>query len=443
MSALTLNRDILGVIIPALKLTLDATFPDIEGEGSFGSKKYMKNIKITSYKINEERFDINRYEYVAPTYKLKGSFEAIYFNVEFEYVQTWLGITVSSGPGSAAITNVNSEILVFFNESEPDVQIPHPWDVKNLTISAWISDSTWATTELHEHFVPHFHQVVDKSMDEFAHNLLKTYTYIEDVFPDDIDLVFRNKLMTVQPSMAGTYFSLAFKMNITVNNNIHRKMYRKMNGTIVPQGDFDYCLPAELIPAVLDTLGKGGYYDTEVMPEIWGFESDSIKEFYNIIPSLKEKYPESAKFAIHCQSSRFETVNDITQRDWIEPVLQLQDPGYCFAYLVDEGEYFLLLDVFMRYYYEMKCKVDSYYGHILYSELYAFRTVPELPYSRHEIMGHHLTNYSEIFHDSELVSPGIKVIPNRHTELTFASAYISREEICFYYKENRPIANNN
>jgi len=439
MSALTLNRDIIRTITPALNRTLNATFHSMNETGSFWTALHLTNMRITYYKIHEERFDINKYTYNAPTYQLKGAFESIYFHISFHYRETWLGIPISTGQGSAAITNVNNLILVFFNESDPDVQLPHPWDIKNLTMGGIFAPTTWVQSTLHKHFIPTFHRVVDDAMYDFAHNLLRTYRYIEDVFPHDIDLIFRNDILSVTPTVGGMYLTIAFKTNITVNNYIHKKMYRKMNGTIVPKGDFDYCLAAQLVPDVMDALGKGGYYDSDVPGSLWGFSTETVREFFDIMPTLHERYTGDETFAIHCQNSRFETVNDITQRDSEYPVPQLQNPQYCFIYVVSTGEYFLLVDIFMRFYYEMKCKEEAFYGHILYAELYNYKTLPVLPESKRLLLEPHLKSFVDFFHDSELISPGVKVVPNRHDDLKFDWAYIMKDEICFYYKEiHRP-----
>eukprot|EP01022_Parablepharisma_sp_SALTPOND_P012402 TRINITY_DN1590_c1_g1_i1.p2 TRINITY_DN1590_c1_g1~~TRINITY_DN1590_c1_g1_i1.p2 ORF type:complete len:480 (+),score=39.45 TRINITY_DN1590_c1_g1_i1:3443-4882(+) len=444
MSALTLNRDILATIVPALNRTLKAQFHDLKESGSFWTTLHLTHIRITYYKINEERFNLTGFEYDAPVYKLKGAFESIYFHIAFHYTKTWLGIKVSSGHGSAAVTNVNSEILVLFNETDPDVVIPHPWDIKDLTLSSSLGAPTsWAKSMLHKHFIPVFHKAVDDAMFDFAHNLLRTYRYIEDIFPHDIDLVFRNDIISVKPTVNGSYLSIAFNTNITVNQYIVKKMYRQMKTDVVPQGDFDYCLAAQLVPDVLDALGKGGYYDTEVPPELWGFETEKIREFFNIMPTLKERYTGEETFAIHCQSSRFETTNDITQRGSQSPVLQMQNPTYCFVYVPATGEYFMMVDMFMRFYYEMKCTNESFYGHILFASLYGFKTLPDLPESKRLILDEHLQKFTSFFTDSELISPGIKVIPNRHNELKYDWAYIRPEEICFYYKENKPYTPNN
>lgn len=135
LSALTFNRDIIQTIVPALNRTLHAVFPEIIQEGSFGTKIHVKNIKVTYYKINEERFNLTNFEFHYPVYRIKGDFEAIYFHVAFDYVKTWLGISLATGTGTGAVTNVNSEIFVLFNETEPDVIITHPWDIRNFTVT--------------------------------------------------------------------------------------------------------------------------------------------------------------------------------------------------------------------------------------------------------------------------------------------------------------------
>ena len=441
MSALTLNRDIISNIVPALNRTLAATFPDMKEAGTFWSELHLSNIKVTYYKIVEDRFNITGFEYKYPIYKLKGGFESIYFHIAFDYKRTFLGFPVATGKGAGAVTNINSEILVLFNESDPDVLIPHPWDIRNMTVTSTLfAPTAWAQRMLHKNFIPLFHKVVDDSMFDFAHKLLRTYRYIEDIFPHDIDLVFRNDILSVTPTVGGNYLSIAFRTNITVNQYIFKRVHRRMRGEVVPKGDFDYCLSAQLVPDVMDALGKGGYYDSELPPSLWGFETDKIREFFNILPSLQERYTGDEPFAIHCQSSRFETVNDITQKDLSNPLLQLQNPNYCFIYVSSTGEYFLMVDIFMRFYYEMKCKDESFYGHILHAQVYGFNTLPSLPESKRRIVDDHLQKYISFFHDSELISPGIRVMPNRHEELAFEWAYMMPEEICFYYKEKRPIS---
>eukprot|EP01022_Parablepharisma_sp_SALTPOND_P019048 TRINITY_DN3201_c0_g1_i1.p1 TRINITY_DN3201_c0_g1~~TRINITY_DN3201_c0_g1_i1.p1 ORF type:complete len:541 (-),score=20.30 TRINITY_DN3201_c0_g1_i1:368-1990(-) len=440
MSALTLNRDIISTIIPALNRTQHSAFYTYKEKGSFGSELKIKNVKITYYKINEERFDLNSYEYEYPIYRLKGAFESIYFHISFHYEVTWLGIPVNTGTGSAAVTNVKNEILVFWNETDPDVQLPHPWDIRNITLSSWFPPTKWVTELLHKKFIHDFHNAIDHSMYDFAHNLLKTYRYIEDIFPDNIDLIFRNDILWVTPTVNGSYLSISFKTNITVNGHVHKKMYRRMNSTVVPRGDFDYCLAAELVPDVMDAMGKGGYNDKDEDPKKWGFESNTIKEFFNILPSLKETYKGDEVFIVHCQSSRFETVNDVTQKGWTDPLLELQNPVYCMFSV--EGHYFLSVDTFMRFYYELKCKNESFYAHIRAALLKDFKTVPLLPEARKELLAEKVEAYTHTFYDTELLSPGIKVMPNRHDELIFDWAYTKNEEICFYYREKRPSLSN-
>ena len=439
ISALTFNRDIIGTIIPGLNRTLEHSFPDIKEAGSFYTELHLTKIKITYYKINEERFDMNKFEYSYPIYKLKGMFESILFHISLEYKETWIGIPIATGTAAGAVTNVDNLILVLFNETDPDVQIPHPWDIKNMTHTGLWPPSSWIKSMLHTHFIPVFHKIVDDSMYDFAHKLLHSYRYIEDIFPEDIDLVFRNDIISVTPTVGGQYLTIAFKTNITVNNYIHKNMHRLMNGTVVPRGDFDYCLASQLVPDVMDAMGKGGYHDSDVSPLLWGFNSSEIREFFDIMPSLRERYIGNEEFNLHCQSSRFETTNDITRKKDDNAPLQLQFPNYCYGHVLSSGEYFVVVDVFTRFYYEMKCKDEGFYGHVLFAELYGFKTVPVLPEDRRRLLESHLKNFVGFFTDSELLSPGIKILPNRHNELIFDWAYIMADEICFYYKEKRPI----
>jgi len=444
LSALTLNRDILGIIIPGLNKTYHHVFNNYEESGSFGTVLKIHDIKITYYKINEERLNITGYEYQYPIYRLKGLFESIYFHLEFLYTVTWLGITVDKGTGKAAVTNLNNEILVLFNETDPDVKITHPWDIVNITLTGTLyRPSSWIKTIMHKEFIHEFDKVVDKSLDNFAHELLKTYRYIEDKFPDDnIDLIFRNDILSVTPTVGGKYLSIAFKTNMTVNGYVHKKMYRKVNSTVIPQSNFDICMNAELVPDVMDIMGKGGYHDREVDPRQWSFNSDEMREVFNILPNLEEKYNPTDKFIITCQCSRFETVNDMTQRQLLEPLLELQNPIYCMFRALKDDNFFLIVDIFFREYYELKNKQDVFYGHVRSIGMKDYRTTPSLPENRKQILTEHVISYMYTFFDTELLSPGLRVIPNRHNEVVYQWGYLKEEEICFYYKENRTISAN-
>ena len=186
-------------------------------------------------------------------------------------------------------------------------------------------------------------------------------------------------------------------------------------------------------------MGKGGYNDVVVSPEAWGFKTNTVQEFFNILPSLKEKYLGDEEYVIHCQYSREETVNDVTQIEWMDPLLELQSPMHCYLFTIVDSNFFLVVDIFMRFYYELKCKNESFYGHVRSAAIKSFRSLPQLPEKKHEILEEHVLIYTFSFNDKELLSPGIKVLPNRKDELIFDWAYTKSEEICFYYREKRPI----
>jgi hypothetical protein len=438
MSALTLNRDILASFTPALLNVTNHTFADIHESSTF-TKLRIHKLKVDHFIINEERFDMNNFYYTYPIYTIKGTFEAIFFRVHFEFEETFIGIPIHWGKGTADVTNVRSEILVFWNESDPDIQLPHPWDIKNLEMEGVYAPKEWVQTALHKSFIPHFHDAVDKSLDPFAHNLLKTYRIIEDVLPGDYDLIFGNNIMAMRPSVGGTYFSIAFKSNITVNKGIHKKFYRRMNGKIDPQGDFDYCLASQYVPDVFDALGKGRYFNGLVFHQMWGFDTDKVKEWCDILPAVCNQYNKEDTFEIHCDVSETTTVNDLGFRYEGPLYNRLQLPQNCRIH-VPGNPSFLVVDVFLKFYYEMKCTNQAFIGHVTFSFLGGFRTATPLPEGKMHMLEAHLNAYAGQFTEQELLSPGIKVTPNRPHEVNFTLCYQNEDEICFYYDEIRPIA---
>lgn len=333
--------------------------------------------------------------------------------------------------------NARNDILVFFNESDPDVQLPHPWDVKNISMSAFWPPTDWTFRLLHKSFIPLFHKAVDDAMYDFAHKLLRTYREFEDVLPGEIELVFRNEIFGVTPTIGGTYLSIAFKSNITVNKSNHKKFYRRISSVVSPLGDFDYCLAAEYVSSVLDLLGKGNYLDGEVAPEIWGFKTNQIREWFDIYPELANRYPGEKEVVIECKVTRFVNIIDITQKGATQNYLQMQYPYHCEAREKEYADVFLHADIFLRASYELKCKEEAFIGHISYSQLYLFREMPVLPNSKRELLKQHIDAYASFFTEKELLSPGIKIYPNRHQEHTFVGGYMKDEEICFYFEEKR------
>ena len=313
-SAFTMNRDILAAIVPAMNRTKNHKFASLHERGSFGSSLYIKNIKIEKGVINEDRLDMMNYSYSYPIYILNGSYEAIYFSLSFHYTMSWIGFPLASGVGSAIISNVENDILVLFNETEPDVKIPKPWDIMSVTLPWSIFSATnWVTSLLHKNFVTEFDKVLDDAMYDFAHRLLKNYTYIEDSFPHDIDLVFNNTIYEVKPT--NYYFSIGFATKIIVNKTSTRRVMRKQLAQISPQGNFAYCLSAQLIPDTIDLLGKNGYYNEVLNEKHWGYNSNHVKELYELLPKLREETNPDDIFEIICETSSMEPVNDLGGRN--------------------------------------------------------------------------------------------------------------------------------
>ena len=438
INGLTFNRDILATIKPALNRTKQHTFHNIGESGTLGAYLYIKNIKIQNYSINEDRFAMRRYQYLDPIYHLQGSFEAINFYLSFDYSMTWLGIPLSYGTGKGIVTSVSNEVLVFFNESYPDVQIPHPWDVMNITLP-WniFSPSSWVESLLEAKFINEFHRIVDEAMFDFGKNILKPYVYVEDIFPHDIDLIFENKIIAVKPALRGSYLSIAFDTNITVNKTFVRNMYRRIEGEVSGQGDFCVCMASQLTPDVIDVLGHAGFFDSKVPYYSWKFSSNTVSALFQIMPNLKNIYNGNEVFEINCAKHRFYTVNDLSLNRSTDSILEMQIPYHCTFDLADGTDRLLTVNSFLRQHYEMEAKNDSYISKGLETKAYGFNTVPKLAQLGHDLIKYHLESYAKSFYGKDLLSPGIKIIPNRRDELDFAGSFTKKDEICFYYNEKR------
>ena len=439
LSALTLNRDIVSSIKPALNRTLNHTFTNLYQGGFLGSILKLSEIKITKPVINEDRLDMVQLNFERPIYTLKGTFGCILFHLSFQYSLTWLGIPLTSGHGTGVVNNMAEKILVFFNESDPDVQLPHPWDVTNITIPWSIFNPASSIESLLEsRFINEFHRIVDESMNDFAHNLLHTYRYIEDMFENNIDLIFRNDIINVKPTVGNTYLSIGFDTNMSVNKILKKKIFRRITGTVSPAGDIDFCLAAQLVPDTMDILGKGGYYNIATLPKDFGFNNNTLWCLFEIVPGISKRYSGDDTFSIDCETSTSETVNDVTQRHSSSPVLELQNPYYCHFKVDYNGDYVLQSNIIMRFYYHMNETNEGFGAYVDYVHLLAVKTHPILPVSKHEIFMEKARIFSTKFQNKDLLSPGIKVVPNRRNELTYLRALIKSDEICFSYTENRP-----
>eukprot|EP00826_Nyctotherus_ovalis_P042260 TRINITY_DN4325_c0_g1_i9.p1 TRINITY_DN4325_c0_g1~~TRINITY_DN4325_c0_g1_i9.p1 ORF type:complete len:497 (-),score=86.22 TRINITY_DN4325_c0_g1_i9:157-1647(-) len=436
LSAVTLNRDILDCITPALNRTINNTFLDLSDHRALTSL-YISNIKVTTPKVNENLFDIYSFNYtIPPIYELKGQKGCISFQLSFSYAMTFLGFTVASGTGTGIVNNEAKKIYVFFNETHPDVQIPHPWDVTNIHLS-WglFTPAAWIEELLEQKFIIDFHKAVDDAMFDFAHKLLKTYEEVEDVFGDELDLVYYNTIMDVKATVANTYMSIGFATNITVNKKLVKKMYRVLTERVSPIGQCNICLAAELLPDSVDVLGKGGYHEQDLLPKAWGFATNTVESLFPILPELSQDYKGDEEFKIYCRVSSGETINDITQRGNPEPFLEMQYPTFCQFVATDRLEDLLMVDVFKRLAYIKNSTNATYNGYVTNAELYGFTTEPDLSPPRKMILHAYVLNFVKMHDHLNLAAPGIRVVPNRKDRLVYLGPDDRNEEVCFGYTE--------
>lgn len=434
LSAVTLNRDILDCITPALNRTINNTFLDLSDHGALTSL-YISNIKVTQPHINENLFDIYRFNFTPPIYEFTGEHGCISFQLSFAYEMTFLGLTLSSGTGTGVVNNEAKKIYVFFNETHPDVQIPHPWDVTNIQLT-WglFTPAEWIEELLERKFIIDFHKAVDDAMFDFAHKLLKTYEEVEDVFGDELDLVYYNTIMDVKATMGNTYMSIGFSTNITVNKKLVRKVYRVLTERVSTIGQCNICLAAELLPDSVDVLGKGGYHEQDLLPVSWGFATNTVKSLFPIMPELAERFDGNEEFKIYCRVSDGETINDITQRGSPEPFLEMQYPTIC-QFVADGLKDLLTLDVFKRLAYIKNTTNGVYNGYVTNAELYGFITEPSLSPPRKMILHAYVLNFVKMYDHLDLAAPGIRVVPNRKDQLVYLGPDDRNEEICFGYAE--------
>lgn len=439
MSALTMNRDILSVLAPAFERVKNHSFPDVREHGILRSLS-IRDIRITEWQLNENLFDMMRFNFAFPIYTLSGDPGAVQFKLAFSFRMTWLGLPLASGGGVGEVNKEKNEILVLYNESDPDVKLLPPWHVTNIRLDwSLFSPGDWVREVLEKRFIPEFDRILDDCMFDFAHKLLRPYRYIEDSFPDNIDLVFRNEIIEVKPTASGSYLSIGFKTNVTVDNHYVRKVHRRQVGYVNPRKDFNYCFSSQMIPATIDILGKAGYYTESIGWEQWGFLSNSVRELFAILPHLRDIVEESYTFTIECRTSLEEPVND--QRDKNDmPILRYLYPYFCEFTVAEMGIKPLKVDVFVTIFYEMVAGINDkvFYGSVRYSELAGFEENERLPPNRRAILEDHARQFCSYFIDKKLASPGIHVYPNRVKELVWNTSEINHfDEICFYYDEKR------
>ena len=437
ISALTMNRDILATLKPAFERTKNHTFEDVRQHDPLSSLM-IKNIHITEAKLNERTFKMEEFKFDYPIYTLTGGTGAMYFKIAFFYTMTWLGLTLAKGKGVGMITNQRNEIMVLYNETDPDVKIIPPWHVTSIEINNHIfSPKDWIKTVLEKRFIGEFDKVLDDCMFDFAHKLLYNYREINDSFPNETDLVFRNEIIDVKATKGNSYLSIGFKTNIIVDQDYTRKVIRRQQGKVAPRNDFDYCLSVQMIPDTIDLLGKSGYYNEIVPLKKWRFASNSVKELYRILPRLQEDYDPSYTFHISCKTSHTESVNDLKHKDNPDFHKYLY-PYHCY-FLINEDPKLspLNIKVYINIFYEpvVGPNEKALYANVRYAELAGFVETPALPVSKKKILSEHVEGFCGYFTDKKLASPGISVIPNRADELVWDGSYLNPEEVCYHYDE--------
>eukprot|EP00829_Urostomides_striatus_P018050 TRINITY_DN6406_c0_g1_i3.p3 TRINITY_DN6406_c0_g1~~TRINITY_DN6406_c0_g1_i3.p3 ORF type:complete len:122 (+),score=38.02 TRINITY_DN6406_c0_g1_i3:65-430(+) len=104
------------------------------------------------------------------------------------------------------------------------------------------------------------------------------YRHSKAAFPFECDLEYISNLTHVSPIISNMYFSMVFTTRITTNGHIQHKIHRKVISVPSPKGDYEACFSSQLIPIVMDSLGKGGYYDSEMPYDCLLYTSPSPRD---------------------------------------------------------------------------------------------------------------------------------------------------------------------
>ncbi len=433
LSALALNRDIVRVLGLNIVRTSQSKYSDCTD--SHGSTTLtLSSVKVDKCTAAETRFVIGSFKYTKPSYILNSADEAMHCAVSFTYQVTTGGRRVE-GTGTAVVFSRSADIVVIWAKPYPEIRIPEIWNVNRVTMSPVSAHNEWVRELLEDSFSPEFRVAALNSMKDFGTVLLGKYLKIASQLPHNkLDLTFENTLVEFKPTIGDTVFSLAFHTSMIVNNRIKVEVVKTIE---VPLTKRKYgmriCRQDELVATSLDAVTKGGYFDNlNVVASDWGFATDKVSEFFEILPDLRRRYRGTENFLIACKAYKFETTKGTYGFD------AFGMPLICSMRVGAYAGPFLTANVYVKGVYHVLANNLVVFTRADSSSLQSLTTNPPLSADSMEAFQKHADKYAESFAPKDIAAPALRMAPLREDEMSWNTHYVTdANETCFDWNEKR------
>ena len=217
-------------------------------------------------------------------------------------------------------------------------------------------------------------------------------------------------------------------------------IWRVINPATLPNGQFDaeICYNTEMIPDIVDIMGKGRYFYNSFTDQQIQL-SMTVREFASFMPSLLNSYSESTPINIGCRPDISEMVVDIKTADGSK---MLQWPMRCVYVVSTTGEEFMSVLGEFRMSYVPQSNGQQLTGVVLSVSVHNLKPSNKFPIMGLSSLSEVMNRIGQTFKGMDLLSPGnIQVTLQNMFKYTAGDAGINGDAFCFKYLYSSSVEN--
>ena len=428
---------------------------EIFGEGLFAQGIIISNISTNNLEFSYKGVENSSSEWTGSEFRTDLN-ASISLNISFNWKFQLLYIYPLFGTGTGRIetSSISTEVNFTQNpktQSKINCRLKAKWAIKNLGLNglhhiAYIGE--WMERLFPIGMEEDMRNILENVSDHVSNNLLKTYKESRTPMERDniyIVIVIKNELFSTVES--NSHIVLQFRTNITVEGfppyNIY--IWRFITPIAKGENDLEICMNYELIPDTLEILGKARYFNlplTDIFPKI-----GKVNMFAGALPVLLEMFPSEMDVNIGCTAC---TLYDILDLQCSSDVAMVPPDPYCHLMLIpincifatDDlvGATFISVQIFARAnYYPQLTENGGFKANLSYVYLYQYIYTPALSVTAQASINSILEDIIGDLNGQEVLSPGLRVKPNRANDYSLTGRSLYEEHACWEYNDQHKI----
>lgn len=273
-------------------------------------------------------------------------------------------------------------------------------------------------------------------LDQSAWNIYKKYefAYQKGMLVDMVNKIMHTNY--VVDSTNTPYVTLSFDSLISIPNRpFNTTIFKYINTPNQPQGPFDteVCYNSELIPDILDILGKGRYFYLVANPQQVQLTLN-VKTFASIMPEMLNHYPEETPINIGCRPEINEMAEDVNVVQNVSARV-MQWPFRCVFVVDTTGEEILSSVVEFRMGYSPKVTTDYKLSmQIQFAYVHNMKPQSRFNVNSLSMISEVMNRFSQSFVNFDALTPGyVQVQLNNMGSYTPQKVYQNGDAYCITY----------